>query len=177
MSNGKKPPVSDKELWRRVAIERPPETGVTGSDANLIAALAEGRLSEDEHAALEARMVASPVVREAVRMVRDDPRLEEPVRPPAALTARAKAAFDAEHAPRARRARTGWLAAGLQWAGAAACFVLVAYIGFALGSETRIDAARTEALVRSELALGLGTGDDRLVMTTLSGERRGGGLR
>jgi len=177
MSNTNKPPVSDKELWRRVAIERPPETGMTGSDANMIAALIEGTLNEDDKAALEARMVASPVVRETVRAMRGDPHLGEPAMPPADIRARAKDAFAAERVPKAhRRGATRWLGLGMQWTAAAACFALVAYVGYDLGRDTAMDAAHADALVRSELALDFDAGDDTLI-ATMAGGRRGGGLR
>ncbi len=177
MSNDNEPPVSDKELWRRVAIERPPETGVTGSDANLIAALIEGTLNEDDKAVLEARMVASPVVRETVRAMRDNPDLGEPMMPPAGIAERAKAAFEAKPAPKARRrGAAGWLGIGMQWAATAASFALAAYVGFDLGRDTAVDAARTDALVRSELALDFDADDDTLV-ATMAAERRGGRLQ
>lgn len=176
MTNGKRTSVSDVELWRRTRIDGPPETGVTGSDANLIAALAEGRLSEDERAALEARMAASPAVRDTVAAVRGDARLVEPITPPARLAARARAAFEAEQPAGTARSRgvPSWLRLGLQWSATAAALVVVGYVGFDLGQETRNNTARVDMLVSVEAKIDFDASDDTLIRALAASPAKGG---
>lgn len=177
MSNGRRPSVSDEELWRRSRIDGPPETGVTGSDANLIAALAEGRLSTEEREALEARMAASAAVRDTVAAVQGDAHTVEAVEPPARLVARAKAAFDAERPAAARRSGApSWLRLAMQWSATAAALLIAAYAGFDLGHETRINEARVDALVAAEAAIDFDASDDTLIRA-LAANRGNGGTR
>jgi anti-sigma factor RsiW len=130
-------PLSDKELWRSFATDRPPAPAVV-SDLDFAAWL-EGRLSESEAGHVEAAIAADPELRRAALELSDILGKPLPVAPPRmAVRAQALVGFEAER----QVARGGGWLGGLMSLGAsfgvpraalATAAVAIAVSGFMLG--------------------------------------------
>ena len=132
-----RPILSDKELWQRLATDRP-AAPVTVSDMDFAAWL-EGRLPEATAARIEAAVAADPALREAALELSDILGKPLPAPPPRlAVRAQALVGFAVER----QAARTAWWAGllpdfgggfGFQRGALAGMAVVVAAVGFLLG--------------------------------------------
>ena len=132
-----RPTLSDKELWQRLATDRP-VAPVTVSDMDFAAWL-EGRLPEATAARIEAAVTADPALRQAALDLADILGKPLPVPPPRlAVRAQALVGFAAER----RTSRISWWAGllpdfgqgfGFQRGALAGMAVAVAAVGFLLG--------------------------------------------
>jgi hypothetical protein len=129
-------PLSDKDLWRSLAMDRVAPTAVSEMD---FAAWLEGRLSEADAAGIDAAVSANPELRRAALELSDILGKPLPAAPPRmAVRGQALVGFEAE-----RRAERGsWLAGllpafsrgfALQRGALAGMAVVVAAVGFMLG--------------------------------------------
>jgi len=132
--------VKGKKLWRELQRDPVEHTELTGADANLLAAFADGTLAGTEREALEARLADDPVLLETLLAALDDE--PAPLAMPEGLAERAKAVATGTAPARPyvvasrpanenRRGRVAWL----EWAAAAVALIVVSAVGFELGSD------------------------------------------
>ncbi|HSI01107.1 MAG TPA: hypothetical protein VLA02_10930 [Reyranella sp.] len=132
-----RPLLSDKELWQRLAMDRP-AAPATVSDMDFAAWL-EGRLPETMAASIEAAVAADPALREAALELADILGKPLPAPPPRlAVRAQALVGFAAEQ----QASRISWWAGllpdfgqgfGFQRGALAGIAVVVAAVGFLMG--------------------------------------------
>src|SRR5262245_46552631 len=129
-------PLTDKDLWRRLATDRVAPTAVSEMD---FATWLDGRMSEAEAARIDAAVAADPELRLTALELSDIPGRPLPAPSPrVAVRAQALVGFEAER----RAARGSWLASLLPAFGQgiamhrgvlAGMAVIVAVAGFTLG--------------------------------------------
>ena len=132
-----RPELSDKELWQRLATDRP-VVPVTVSDMDFAAWL-EGRLPEAMAAPIEAAVAADPALREAALELADILGKPLPPAPPrVAVRAQALVGFAAER----QASRSSWWVGllpdfggglGFQRGAVAGITAIVAAVGFLMG--------------------------------------------
>jgi hypothetical protein len=120
--------------WRAAAAE----PMASAPDALLLAAYAEGRLTEAEAAPVEAALAADPALLDTLLALRQP---AEPAQPSTMSIQAAQALVAGQSDPvvvpfRRRAAGLGRFSGGLAWAAVAASLLLVSMVGFDLGVRT-----------------------------------------
>lgn len=148
-----------RDLWRRLPRERMPTEEIGDWDANALAARLEGTLSAAETGRLEARLDDSPGLLDTLLATGGDGFGDAAV-PPDGLIARAKQLGPGSGADRlvsiprpANENRRRW-GTRIEWAAVAAAIVIMAGVGFELGSDTGRGARKIQ------IAMASGTGLD-----------------
>ncbi len=155
-----------RDLWRRLPREPMPADEIGSWDANALAAHLEGALSAAEAGRLEARLDDSPGLLDTLLATGGDglatggDGFGDAAVPPDSLIARAKQLGPGNSADRlisiprpANENRRRW-GTRIEWAAVAAAIVIMAGVGFELGSDTGRGARKIQ------IAMASGTGLD-----------------